>query len=429
MVCRLPVVPLLALLVALGACGSTADDARVVGGGHYTPPCLAIDPVRVDFGEQIIWADDTVAVTVSACAEAPLEIFSLTLDGDDAFTLSPDELEGASADEPVVVPAGESRTFSVTYSASEIGAAVARVRLVSNAEDSPARVVELSGAGREARCPTAVASLETVLDHGAGRLASLSSAQSTAAEEGASIVKRLWTVEQPPHSKQRFEPNAEAPHPEFLAQVVGGYRFTLEVWDSLGTRSCEPSEVTLSRVPAPEGLTIELVWSTPGDPDEADDTGSDVDLHLLHPYAVGLDVDEDGVPDGWFDNPFDTFWFNPEPDWGSHDVEVDDNPQLHADEDGAGPETLELHLPEDGLEYRVGVHYWHDHGLGESTASLRIFVDGTVLAEIAPTTLVYKDLWDVGTIRWPERTFTPTEGPDGGPAITPDYQHPFFLHE
>jgi hypothetical protein len=201
------------------------------------------------------------------------------------------------------------------------------------------------------------------------------------------------------------------------------------VWDEANAESCVVAERQV-QVTADEAIHIELVWDTPNDPDQTDEgpeAGADPDLHFLHPWATGLDVDEDGAPDGWFDIPFDTFWNNPQPDWGVRDDGADDPGLDRDDTDGAGPENINLDLPEVGVTYRVGVHVWNDHGFGPSIATVRVYVDGILVYETAGTPIVHHDLWEICTIAWPSGTVTPTTDGAGGPKITPDYEHPLYL--
>jgi hypothetical protein len=177
------------------------------------------------------------------------------------------------------------------------------------------------------------------------------------------------------------------------------------------------------------GFRVELVWDTPGDPDQSDsgpEAGSDVDLHLAHPMAdVGQDLDGDGRPDPWFDQPYDTFWFNPHPDWGEADPQEDD-PYLDRDDtDGAGAEVISLRQPEDGATYRVGVHYWSDHGYGPSAATVRIYVNSQLVFE-GTANLVHHDLWEVATLDWPSGAVTAITQ-NGRKKITPDYVNPSFF--
>ena len=136
------------------------------------------------------------------------------------------------------------------------------------------------------------------------------------------------------------------------------------------------------------------IWDTPGDDDQTDEgpeAGADLDLHFTHPFAVG-----DGL--GWFDQPFDCFWFNPNPNWAAGSDGGRRPQMLLDDKDGAGPEILVLLLPEDGQTYRIGVHTW----TGLSLATVRIYIDGILIKEIPEdgpgVALEDKDLWDIATI-------------------------------
>ena len=179
-----------------------------------------------------------------------------------------------------------------------------------------------------------------------------------------------------------------------------------------------------------EALYVELTWITPGDANP-DDTGpgagSDLDLHFAHPFAnSGEDLDGDPGNDPWFDNFFDVFWFNSNPNWGSVDPFIEDDPEVVRDDtDGAGPEIIALDMPED-ITYRIGVHYWYDHGFGDSDAVVRVYIEGALVYTSPPVTLSSRDMWDVAEVVWPTRTVNPVTATGGGPEVTPDYNHPFF---
>jgi hypothetical protein len=211
--------------------------------------------------------------------------------------------------------------------------------------------------------------------------------------------------------------------------VAGQYTFNLRVWDADGEQSCIDAEYIV-QVNPDEAIHIELLWDTPNDPnqtDEGPEAGADLDLHFLHPFATGQDVDGDGVLDGWFDQPFDCFWFNAHPNWGSLDPMVDDDPGLDRDDtDGAGPENVNLNIPEEGLTYRIGVHYWNDHGFGSSMATVRVYVYGELVFSASNVELVNHDLWEVATLEWLSGKVEPILGAGGTYKIIPNYQHPYF---
>jgi len=186
------------------------------------------------------------------------------------------------------------------------------------------------------------------------------------------------------------------------SDALGLHTITLMVTDADGLSACASTQHVVD-VLEPKGLSVELWWETPGDPDPADTglgTGTDLDLHLLHELAVGLDLSGDESFDGWFDKPFDVFWANPNPNWGVvGDPKAGDDPVLTYDDyDGTGPERIVLENPEPTRPYRVGVHHWDDHGHGPATAWVRVWWDGELVHEAGGVLLVEDVLWDVGTL-------------------------------
>ena len=216
------------------------------------------------------------------------------------------------------------------------------------------------------------------------------------------ISKWEWEVDQPAGSQSVFVPSNDVPNPTFEANVVGIYTFTLRVWDEADSPTCFPAGYEVWVIPD-TAIRVELLWHTPADPDETDTgpgVGTDVDLHFLHPFADGPDLDGCGKPDGWCDLTFDCFSFNAHPEWGSIDPAVGDNPHLDRDDsDGAGPENITLAVAENVI-YRVGAHYWDDHGYGPSYATVRVFLWAELVFEVAYVMLSDMDMWEVCTIDW-----------------------------
>ena len=50
-------------------------------------------------------------------------------------------------------------------------------------------------------------------------------------------------------------------------------------------------------------------------------------------------------------------------------------------------------------EYTIKVHYWHTHGLGPSSPSVRVWVAGNQLT-FGPRQMSFGQVWDVATIDW-----------------------------
>lgn len=271
-------------------------------------------------------------------------------------------------------------------------------------------------------CPTAVISVQEgdeVIPHTQLHLVGSSSY----AGNGA-VASYAWSVVQPPGSVSVFLPSASAPDPTFNTNVAGPYTFRLTVTDSNGETNCVQTEFHVAVIPD-TAIHIELLWSTPGDPDESDTgpgAGADVDLHFVHPSAVGTtDVDGDGQNEPWFDEFYDAYWFSTNPNWGSFAPAADDDPYLRDDSDGAGPETLSLNVPENGLSYKIGVHYFDDHQFGPSSATIRVYVFSVLVFQIEGVELVADELWEAATIDWPSGMVTPITSPGGGYKIFADY--------
>jgi len=259
-----------------------------------------------------------------------------------------------------------------------------------------------------------------------------------------------WEVQQPPGSVSTFKPNADVASPMFEVNVAGTYVFTLTVRGPSDAPCAEATATAVVHVDSDVAIHVEILWNTPADPDQSDEgpvAGSDVDLHFAHPFATGgYDGDGDGKPDGWFDGQFDCFWFNHHPNWGSLDPAIDDDPGLDRDDsDGAGPESVNLATPENGLTYKIGVHHWDDHGYGVSYVTVRVYIFGALVEEIANVPLANHDMWTVGTIDWPAGTVNvarvcsgtvttcSNDGECGSGAcvlrIAEGYNHPFFPND
>ncbi len=218
------------------------------------------------------------------------------------------------------------------------------------------------------------------------------------------------------------------------AAIVSDAEDTSEVTESSVSDVVAPADGTRSAgfdvLVADQAIRVELTWTTPGDPDEQDEgvaVGTDLDLHIAHGTAAtgsGFDGDGDGADDVWFHDPFDCYWFNPTPNWGSSDPAAKDDPaMLRDDADGAGPEVIAFGHPE-GATYHVGVHFSQDNGFGGVLATLRIYLNGFVVAEHIDVQLTELDMWDAARVEWPSGKVTLVEAEGGGHQITANYKSP-----
>ena len=404
-------------------------------------PCLALNPDEINFGGKKYGEAAVTPLEIKSCGDEPLELYGISI-GEDS---SPDFEVDLSAlshepaiDNPVVVPTEETVTIQVVFvpdmenpfdDDGNILLDEGTVVVQSNAPEGGA-LVPLSGAGVAVACPTAVIVCAEGDEVTPSTELHLHGDQSYA--PNGAIQKWEWDVEQPADSESVFSPSAAFPNPTFEVDRLGKYTFSLTVYDEDDTPSCIPAAYQVMVAPT-DGIRVELVWHTPGDPDETDEgpeTGTDLNLHFVHPLAEGPDLDADGAPDGWFDMPFDCFWFNGNPNWGNYDLGIDDDPHLDRDDvDGAGPENITLSSPE-SVTYRVGVHYWDDWGYGPSAATVRVYIYAQLVLEVADVNMVKGDMWEVCTIKW--TTYEPQIGlvttGDGQYKITPNYQNPYFFN-
>ncbi len=406
-------------------------------------PRLCVSATDVQFGAVEIGAEARKTVTVSHCGtEGELAISALSLHAETAPAITLDltamgfgELPGLNAPHPpLALGPGAQASFDVVYrptaegELNEVGAAtpdVGLLKLVSNASPDlwQGKIAGFGVAPVPVKPPVLVVEGEEVIPQ-----TKLHLVGSDVTIENGPATRYLWSVHQPVGSKSVFRPSSVVADPTFEANVAGVYTFDLTVWDQDDQPTFFPAFVVVTVIPD-QALHIELLWDTPGDPDETDegpDAGADLDLHFTHPFAGGEDVDGDGEPDGWFDQPFDCFWFNAHPDWASAASAAEGKPGLDRDDvDGAGPENINYDQPKDGLDYGIGVHYWEDHGFGPSTATVRVYVYGGLGYE-ATAELKDLELWEVGSIAWPSGKVTRAKATGGGPRIISNYKSPFF---
>lgn len=411
-----------------------SNDSTVVGGlpvlvsANSKVPCILVKPSPVvNFGAALLGTPSKQPIAVTNCGTEKLTVTTMAIKpgGSEAYALdwsevkkefaSIDATKGPSEAAPIVLATNASFEVGaiyapVTYSKDDPATKgkvpdLATLEVASNA--APVSL-KLTGICVQTTCPEA----KIVVDEGELVLPQtvlhLKSGGSIA-PGGGSITKYLWTVDQPAGSQETFVPGANAPNPSFQANVAGKYTFHLDVWDNSAPpqKSCKPADFEVLVVPS-QALHVELLWKTPADKDETDKgqgVGADVDLHLAHPLAQGPDQDCDGNPDPWFSNPFDAFWFNTTPKWGSAATEDDDARLDLDDTDGAGPENVNLNAPQGSATepalYSLGVHYWNDFGFGKSYATVRVYVLGAKVVELVDQELNPVDFWYVGKIRWP----------------------------
>lgn len=174
------------------------------------------------------------------------------------------------------------------------------------------------------------------------------------------LVEFRWQLIDQPEGSSVAMPDGEAQRNDFTTDQLGVYLAELVVVNAAGVES-PPCEVSVSAT-APESLWIELWWDEPGD---------DMDLHLL-------------APGGTLNDDFtDCFYGNcraarPPLDWGVPGF-ADDNPILDQDDqNGVGPENINLLSPEPGL-YTVAVRDWGTNpGIPSTSVTTNVWVNGNL---------------------------------------------------
>jgi hypothetical protein len=289
---------------------------------------------------------------------------------------------------------------------------VMRVLTNDSAQPEEGKPVCLVVSGDDNQCPTAVGECRVVgssnysADIDTLPLETIECTAQGSDDSDGSIQRYEWTIlNRPGSSNARLIPNSSVSDPRLELDLVGTYVLELKVYDNEGAVSCgDPAKVTVEAIPD-DDLLGQLIWDTPGDPNQNDDSGTDLDLHF-----VNSDFPSDGANWSWNQAPYDIYWDNQTEDWGIED-NPNDNPQLDVDDrDGAGPENISLDRPQFGKTYKYGVFYYLDNGFGESYATLRIFINGELAKEYKNKYLPDTDtFWYVADVEWQDensRIFT-----------------------
>lgn len=340
----------------------------------------------------------------------------------------PRALRGLARWSVVTSPAGSTPTLQsdggerATFRADREGSYVVRVTVPSAAdrdagdggpepELSCTLTVQVRAAGPVVTCPAelTVAPLQPVdLE---GRVA------------GDRAIRSVgWAVDSAPSGSARRPPEpTDRARTRFTPDIAGDHRLRFRAVDSDGASDeC----VTVVHAVPREGLRIELSWDPPGrscpaSPGAACDS-SDVDLHLLQ-----------GVGDPNWRTDSDCYYGNCTSSrslrWGA--TTVDDDPHLDIDDvTGHGPENINILRPS-ARYYRVGVHYYSDHGAGPQAATLTVYCNGaTAVARLGPITLSSRGAPDDNDF-WIAADVLPLPG--GGCRVAPISRgaHPWIVRQ
>ena len=250
------------------------------------------------------------------------------------------------------------------------------------------------GDGEVLDCPTAVISIEEDADN-LEPFTTIHLDGSASSSSAGAITRYEWVMTTAPvYLCRDFTPRDDASSVTYDLERLGQYVIELNVWDEDDRESCEPARLELDLAsPADIPLYIEVAWedATIGNPCESTmlEYGPDVDLHVTHPDAVGLDVDGDDSPDGWFDSQYDLSCFNPTVAWGAQLLRVDSG--------GLGPEAASFSSEAASGSYGIAVHLWDDGGY-QTKAYVTVHCGGILrfTGNSGSDYLTSKDMWVIG---------------------------------
>ncbi len=197
----------------------------------------------------------------------------------------------------------------------------------------------------------------------------------------SAILRRTWTVESAPFGSDAVPVPPNSPNTSIHTLLSGDYvlRYT-EIDDDYEATSCE----TRLSARSLDELRIEMLWN-PSIPEDLH--SSDVDLHMIHPRSPR-----------WWDDLYDCYFGNRTPNWDDPQS-ILDNPRLDVDDtNGRGPENINVRTPPRNTAYRIGVHYWSDHGYGPADVYVNVYCHDTLRQRFGPVTLQTDQFWKVADV-------------------------------
>lgn len=399
-----------------------ACDADLVDAAPPAVPCINVMPEALEFGAALQGRQTNRPVRLESCGDVEVEVLSVRFSDDSAvaYTLSADSLEA-----PFTLAAvnGDApwRDVIIGFSPQEDQAHAGTLLIETTDPARPRIEVPITGRGTQNECPVAVVSDAGPIVVEPLDIVELDASLSTDADgPGGVPVRYVWTVIRRPDGStvtpvERFQDprrpldtgvadDPTTPRALFFVDLAGTYTLELTVADNLDLEApsdaCPQPAATLTIEARPRTqIHVQLTWNTPGDLDQTDNDGTDVNLHLRHP---------DG--DAWSRAPLDCYYANQNPDWGP--VGVVGDPSLDLDDiNGAGPENISVDAPEDtdlydGRPYRIGVEYTRADNFatggtwGPSEATVRVFIEGVPAGEFVGMLEDTGHFWAVADIVW-----------------------------
>ncbi|AWV89824.1 hypothetical protein [Bradymonas sediminis] len=377
--------------------------------GNFGAPCIVVSPVdALEFPQTSVAQQARQIVNIENCnalTTLTLTSVALTDDGDAAFEITDRGRFNDSPGEEMTLDGGEVAQFEVTFRPGEEREYEGALK-IETGEDSLEDVeLQLSGRGITDACPSAVATATIldddtsvpgdVLDVPVMATVQLDASASSAPGDGA--LDYEWTLlSSPGSSSMRIEGAGEA-RATLVTDLIGEYKIALRVYNAQGAVNCgEPAVITLNVHPASD-VHIQLTWRglSPG-------VGGDMDLHYLHPNGYRWD----SAAEGW-----DCYYRNSTPNWNV----PSGSPALVAESnESPGPEAIR-HSNLEEVFYKIGVHYYSDHGASHADATVEVFSGERLIYAAQDQRLTNRQFWLVGLLNGADHTVVPVD------QITPGF--------
>lgn len=427
---------------------------------NTTGPCLDFSPSDVvDLGQVPLTTKGTKTLKLTNCnAVEPLDLTGIKLQDGATTGLAVVALVGCGTVSGLPTPTSPwtlnpKQTCSVEVQYQPSGAGVNAVGTVQvDLAEGGTKTLPVKAQGVAVSCGQACFTIKTssnqpVTDSTTTQTPLLLDGGCSTAAPGQTVATWNWSlVKAPEESVAGFTPSAIGQNVSFLPVISGTYTIKLETLDSAGAPGCQPKTFDLLVVPD-DKLHIELTWVTPTDKIKTDKIGTDMDLHLANANAYKAklpDLDGNGEPDPW-GSLCDCYTANASTKWGEP-VHPEQDAYLNLDDnDGWGPEIINVNTPVKGSPYTIGVHYWLSKAadangvalkdpatgqpypnFGPSTPRVRVFLDAnaTPAYDLTGPEMTQGDMWCVGKITWSPNGLTKCTGADAsGVLMTHKYQY------
>lgn len=342
-------------------------------------PCLELIEEEVDFQLASIGNTSHQTVTFRNCSSiAQTVVDDLQIGAMDGGDFDADAdirfgIEDNGLPDPLregnVLALEPQQTFSivVTYTPMAEEVDTATLYASSNDEASPL-LADVRGEGADLECPIAEAEA-AIAGSGAWSdqvfgipLDVIELNGSDSYDPDGTQVTYEWSLADRPMNSTAQIDNPQSENPTLTADIAGRFVVELMVYDGAGIGACEAATVEVTIEPE-SAIHVELTWEVPA----ADDgTGTDLDLHYLHPNGT------------WSEEPWGVYYANPDPDWqDGSDITLDID-----DLTGEEPENINHDDPDPAHDYATGVYYFGDpYNYGATDARVRIYLNSALFFE------------------------------------------------